>query len=116
MKKDDFLELVKDISSKIMDTLMNKGADYSGDYDRFANFKLITAITGDRPIVMTPLLSCKIRQLDKIQRCINLLISGEAAVSEEKMDDTLLDDIGYGYIGYGIWQEMKAEKKVKEGV
>lgn len=111
MKKDEFLKVIDEASKKIAEVLMNKGADYSGDYDRLANMKLMSVITGDRPIIMSPLLSCLIRQLDKIQRAVNLLINGEAIISDEKMEDTLLDNIGYGYLDYAAWIDMKKDWK-----
>ena len=109
MKRSELVKACFEISEKISDTLYKKGSDYSGDEDIFRNFELFYFITRGKPIVVTPLISCLIRQLDKIQRAINLELSGDNNVGETK-EDTLLDSIGYGYMSYLINKEMKKEK------
>ena len=91
--------------------LKDKGSDYSGDEDRHRNFKLVHFITCGKPIVITPLVSCLIRQLDTIQRAFNLLLSGKAHVKGETMKDTLRDNTGYSNIAEDTW-EMEEKKDV----
>jgi len=112
--KDEFLIRYDKRCKELRDVLEAKGSDYSGDIDRHANFKLITHITQDRPMVMNAVISCLIRQLDKIQRAINLFINDKAEVSSESMTDTLKDNIGYAHIAADIWEEMKKEDETKD--
>jgi len=104
-----FLKRYDKRKKELRDTLEAKGTDYSGKVDRHANFKAFYFMTQGIPIVMTPLMSCLVRQLDKIQRAINLHINGQAYVKGETMADTLKDNAGYADIAQDIWEMEENE-------
>lgn len=109
---DKFLHRFDKRNRELRQLLKDKGSDYSGDEDRHRNFKLVHFITCGKPLVITPLVSCLIRQLDKIQRAFNLLLSGKAHVKGETMKDTLKDNTGYANIAEDVWEVEENEKGI----
>jgi hypothetical protein len=85
-----------------------KNADYAGLADPFANFQaapaLLSGISVEKGIL--------VRLTDKIKRIDNLL-SHEAYVTEESMNDTIEDAINYLGI-LKAWRECAVEQSSSE--
>jgi hypothetical protein len=82
------IESVRKTYAKSVEIIERKNHDYSGADDAFANFRTagILGISAEKGILL--------RTLDKIAR-INNLLDHAAYVTDESMDDTITDAIGY---------------------
>lgn len=81
-----------------------KNKDYANSADPFRNFRSasIVGLEPDRAIL--------VRVLDKIARVSNLL-DNEAAVSSERLEDTLLDCINYVAILKAYRESLTQERR-----
>lgn len=88
MNKEDFIKNIEATYLRGVEIIKIKNRDYAGDDDPFKNFR--SAIIAGTPVDRAIL----IRILDKLSRISNLL-DKEAAVKDEKLEDTILDCINY---------------------
>ena len=105
MKNDELFELAKQTFDKCLQTLHEKNHDYStGGNDRvdaLKNFKLVSylGITD----ADTGLL---VRMCDKMSRMANVY-KGGAQVTDEQLQDTVMDTINYCILLLAIKKDMK---------
>lgn len=91
-----FATEVEIIASNLVETLKSKNADYGNNVDK--------------NIDEWGLSSLAIRLDDKLSRFKNLIRESETRqVSDEAIEDTLLDLAGYAILGYRKMQEMNHE-------
>ena len=72
---------------------MSKNANYAGDGDALANFRLIEHVSGGRITTADGILT---RMSDKFQRIVNLL--GGSTTNHESLEDNLMDLSVYALI------------------
>ena len=89
----------------MMGLTQKKGQDYAGLDDPFKNFRLVEVMTEGRISTAAGIL---VRLSDKLQRIANLL-ARPAAVQDEKIEDTLIDNAVYSVILYLWLTREKAE-------
>ncbi|MFJ7982365.1 nucleotide modification associated domain-containing protein [Lysinibacillus xylanilyticus] len=104
-----FATEVEIIASNLVETLINKNADYGNNVDE--------------SIDEWGLSSLAIRLGDKLSRFKNLIKESKTRqVSDEAIEDTLLDLAGYAILGYRKMQEMnhdgiaKIDKEIARAV
>lgn len=92
MKRQEFMDQLGDNADTALQIVSRKNQDYADGQDPFQNFRMVQN---------TGLCSVEegiaVRMTDKMQRIINLL-NEDAAVEDEKMEDTLLDLMNYANI------------------
>lgn len=96
--------MFKIFEEELVPILRAKGHDYSGEADIHSNFRDFG------------LLGILVRIGDKYHRLKNILLQGgNRKVANETIEDTLLDLIGYGFIGliYYRTEERKHEETNK---
>ena len=84
-------------------TMINKGHDYAG-LDTLANFKEVNRIGIDTPR------SIFVRLSDKYMRLTRFLNTDELKVTDEQIEDTLLDLANYAVLMSVAFKEKKVEK------
>ena len=91
MDREQFYNRLEATFKKALEIAKLKNQDYAGTDDPFRNFKnaLSVGVSVERGIM--------VRMMDKISRISNLL-DKEAAVKDERLEDTLLDLINYSCI------------------
>ena len=87
MKQKDYINEFKKITQAQVELTERKNSDYADTNDAFANFRMIELLTRGR---ITTEIGIITRMTDKLQRVANLL-SREAQVKDEKIEDTLMD-------------------------
>lgn len=88
MNKQEFLKNIKATYEEGLKLLEKKCSDYAGDDNLFQNFE------NYRVAGVDPARGILTRVVDKISR-ISVLLDKEALVSDEMIEDTLLDAINY---------------------
>jgi len=92
MNREQFMQNLGDNCDQALQLVSKKNQDYADGQDPFQNFRMVEN---------TGLCSVEegiaVRMTDKMQRIINLL-NEDAAVEDEKMEDTLLDLMNYANI------------------
>ena len=88
MTRSEFIEHIENVYARGVELIRRKNADYSADSDPFKNFRMadMVGVPPDRAIL--------VRISDKLARVSNL-IDKPAEVSDETIDDTILDMINY---------------------
>lgn len=88
MNQEQFLENIRVTYQTGVEIIIRKNADYANSDNPFKNFESasVVGIGVERAILL--------RVLDKLSRISNL-ISKEAAVKDETIEDTLIDAINY---------------------
>lgn len=89
MRNQELKENIEKIYQEMVNLLVSKGADYSGEVDTFKNFRLSSQLL-DMPVEKVILT----RLLDKISRVSNLLNSG-VDPNNESLEDSFRDLLGY---------------------
>jgi hypothetical protein len=82
----------------------NKNVDYAQVQEPFSNFEMVESLK-----ICDTQTGILVRISDKIARIANLLKrNGERAISEEKVEDTMLDLINYSIIllSYTLYQDQ----------
>lgn len=103
MTNDEFLSLAKQETNKVLEILKNKNSDYTGgSFDPFANFRVTEALGLSN--AETGIL---IRMVDKVQRIKSFVAKGSLQVSNESVQDSLRDIIGYSLILLGMLDSKK---------
>jgi|TARA_R100001244_G_scaffold127136_1_gene97648 hypothetical protein len=101
------------IVKKAKSLCSNKNIDYAQQQEPFSNFEMVEALK----ICDVPT-GILVRISDKISRIANILRrNGEIAVSEEKLEDTMLDLINYSIIllSYYTYEQDKVDILDKNG-
>lgn len=103
------IERVETFYTKWIETIRKKNHDYAWD-DFFKNFKMTESLW----IVWTEQWFL-VRMCDKLSRLATLIGEWrEAKVSDESIEDTLLDLANYSWLLYAYIQEKKSEAKGAE--
>lgn len=89
MNKNQFLEHIDELYKAGLHIIEKKNADYAGDEDPFTNFRLVemAGLTVEEGILT--------RTLDKMARLCNVMQKPHAEVSDETVEDTIVDMINY---------------------
>jgi len=103
MNKQQYLECIADFFGNGIELMKKKSADYASEENPFRNFEgsLAVGVPVDRAIL--------VRMMDKIARISNLL-TAEAAVKDEKIEDTLQDLCNYSGILYAYIKQKNGIK------
>jgi len=99
------------LSAKALELMRRKNADYAGtavEQDALKNFRLSGMVVGD---VASGIL---VRLCDKFARLGTFVFRGTLAVSDESIEDTILDSINYLVILRAALAERKTEAKRPE--
>ncbi len=88
MKRDDFINALKQNFEDGITLMEQKNADYANEIDSFANFKRseLVGVGVERGIL--------VRIMDKVSRISNL-IHAEPKVKDESLEQTILDTMNY---------------------
>lgn len=91
MTQQEFIDAFQDSLSKMFNIMESKNHDYANAEDPFKNFKMaeMAGMSVEQGIFL--------RMLDKVSR-ISELLTKEAKVEDEKLEDTLLDLANYAII------------------
>ncbi len=100
MTTEQFLSKIKEYQEKGFTLIKNKNSDYAGIDNPFKNFNACNAVNVSAEVGIL------VRMMDKICRAGNL-INKEAAVKDEKIEDTLIDLANYSYILLSILEDKK---------
>ena len=94
MDKEEFFKFLENTYAKCVETSRKKNADYAGDSDPFANFRLVEKLG-----ICSVETGILVRMTDKMARITNLLKDGKTnQVKDETVDDTLIDLANYSVI------------------
>lgn len=111
MNREEHLQLMKQKMDKNLEIASKKNQDYCGkneDSDPFSNFKLASILSNGRLTIEDSIFT---RLADKVAR-IGTLLSQEAIVNDESIQDTLNDLSNYAL----ILSNYLDSKKPKRGV
>lgn len=115
MNQKEFVQAVADTYKVALDLVDRKNQDYGRNKDPFKNFQLSVKV--GVPVEK----GMMIRMMDKVSRIANLLRKKRAAVTDEKIEDTLLDLVNYAAImrvwitkGKGAKKRGKVAQKKKK--
>jgi len=110
MERFDLLKVTLDeVYEELTSVLAAKNADYAGgleDLDEFANFQLAKLFLG-----LAVEQAIYVRFLDKVARIASLMRGRERKVVDERLDDTILDAIGYLVILKAWFKKMELEQQ-----
>ena len=97
-------DAIKAFLARMHDTMLAKGNDYAGD-DTLANFKEANDVGLSTPM------SIYVRLSDKYLRLKRFMKTGNFAVEDEKVEDTLLDLANYAVLMALAVQEDTKDNK-----
>ena len=104
MDKEEFFKFLENTYAKCVETSRKKNADYAGDSDPFANFRLVEMLG-----ICSVETGILVRMTDKMARITNLLKDGKTnQVKDETVDDTVLDLSVYSVI-LMAWRKQKGK-------
>lgn len=102
MTQEEFFKFIEDGYKKAHGIIVKKNSDYATGEDPFKNFKMASLIG------ITPERAILVRISDKLARISNLMNPGKKAqVSDEAIEDTILDMINYLAILRAFLQDEK---------
>jgi len=102
MTQEEFFKFIEDGYKKAHGIIVKKNSDYATGEDPFKNFKMASLIG------ITPERAILVRVSDKLARISNLMNPGKKAqVSDEAIEDTVLDMINYLAILRAFLQDEK---------
>ena len=102
MTQEEFFKFIEDGYKKAHSIIVKKNSDYATGEDPFKNFKMASLIG------ITPERAILVRISDKLARIRNLMNPGKKAqVSDEAIEDTVLDMINYLAILRAFLQDEK---------
>jgi hypothetical protein len=104
MKRDEYLKLHEELCKKMVEITKKKNNDYSRNDDPFANFKVVEAY--NIPVEVGFLT----RMSDKMSRLSNYASGQDLKVTDESIEDTLLDLANYSLLCLGYIKSKKAKK------
>lgn len=109
-KQETFIDDIAKLYANGIKTIQVKNADYANDINPFKNFETTARVVG-----ITTAQSIMTRLCDKITRTGNLLTK-DAAVLDEKIEDTIMDGINYFGILYAwLLEEKRRASSMKFG-
>jgi len=88
MTSDELLDNMSDRFARCLEISQRKNADYAGDADPFANFRMSSMVGVD------PRRAILVRITDKLSR-ISRLLDHEPAVADEPIQDSIDDAVNY---------------------
>lgn len=102
MTQEEFFKFIEDGYKKAHGIIVKKNSDYATGEDPFKNFKMASLIG------ITPERAILVRVSDKLARISNLMNPGKKVqVSDEAIEDTILDMINYLAILRAFLQDEK---------
>lgn len=104
MNRTEFMKQLEENQQQDLEIVKKKNQDYADGENPFQNFTMV-----EDAGLMTTEEGLAVRMSDKMQRIFNL-ISSEAAVEDEKIEDTLSDLRNYANI-LQVYLENKEAKK-----
>ncbi len=107
MTLDDLIEIHKDLCEGARDLMRRKNHDYAGASGQqpFANFERVEALG-----ICTTEKGFLVRLTDKMSRLSSFTDSGEFAVKDETLRDTLTDVINYAVLLLAYSQAKKSNR------
>ena len=109
MNNKQLVEHQKLLFEKALEILSKKRQDYASDEDPFRNFRNSTMMG------VEPWRGAGIRLMDKLSRFVNLASKGGiGAVSNESIEDTIVDALNYLVIMEQLWLETQPKRKKKK--
>lgn len=108
MNKDELFALHQKTCEQALALMRKKNADYTGDSSSpFANFMQSETLTG-----VDARLGLLMRVGDKMQRLRSFITQGELKVSQESVDDSIVDIINYMILLLGMFREKQSIRPV----
>lgn len=109
MTKEEYFRFHEDFCRRMADVTRKKSRDYTGDSgDPFANFRVVEKLG-----ICSTETGFLVRMLDKMTRIANLADGREAAVFDERIEDTLFDCANYAALFAG-YLKSKQQAKMDE--
>lgn len=110
MRREELLDIHKQLCNNALFLMEKKNHDYSGKsgVEPFANFTRVESMG-----ITTTEKAMMVRMLDKISRLSSFCESGEFKVSDEKLEDTILDVINYSVLLYAY---VNSKSSVAENI
>lgn len=106
MTKDEYFTFHAQFCERMSIITQRKSADYTGDSeDPFANFKVCEKLG-----ICSTETGFLVRMLDKLVRVSNLADGREAAVFDERIEDTLFDTANYAILFAGYLKSKQLAK------
>jgi hypothetical protein len=105
MTRDELFSLHEEICRRALVILQHKSADYATSSDPFANFKrgeILGFATAEEGLML--------RVVDKISRISTFLQKGQLTVSNETVEDSILDVINYMILLHGMLADKEGRK------
>lgn len=105
MNQKDFAELVGQIQKETTGLLVAKGAEYSTDIDRLANFKRGASLTGVDPLVVLFIYMSK--HYDAVASYVRAVQAGQEPQLTEPITGRLADLINYCTLAWALILEQE---------
>ena len=104
MNRQELISLHEKLCTQAREIMKKKNHDYSGEAgtDPFANFRRCEAMG-----ICTPLQGALVRLTDKFSRLSTYASGATLQVSDESVDDTILDLINYAVLCQGMILEKR---------
>jgi len=105
MTKEELFALHEEICRRALVIMQHKSADYASSSDPFANFKrgeILGFSTAEEGLML--------RVVDKISRISTFLKKGKLSVSNESVEDSILDVINYMILLHGMLADKEGRK------
>jgi hypothetical protein len=105
MTRDELFALHQEICTRALVIMRHKSADYASGTDPFANFKrgeILGFATAEEGLML--------RVVDKVSRISTFLKKGELKVSNETVEDSILDVINYMILLHGLLADKNNRK------
>lgn len=99
---EELFKIHEHLTTKALSLMRKKNADYGASNDPFANFRRSEAVcnvSAEKGIM--------VRLTDKLSRLSTFLDRGEFSVSDESLEDTVIDGINYFILLYAMRMEKK---------
>lgn len=101
----EFSEVVDERINKIIDTLQEKGIEYSGDGDRFHNFKVAGRIIGVTP--EKALQGMMLKHIVSVFDLIDWTETDDGRITTELIDEKIGDAINYLILLEGMLKQRR---------
>ena len=105
MTRQEFNDFHVKMCSESFELMKRKNADYGGDTDPCANFRMSALLN------LSPEQGVLLRMQDKMARIISFLSKGSLAVKEESWRDACVDLVNYSVILAGLMTERSNQNK-----
>ena len=105
MTRRQFQDFHVKLCSEAFELMKRKNADYGGESDPFANFRMSALLN------LEPEQGVLLRMQDKMARITSFLRKGDLAVKEESWRDACVDLVNYSIILCGLLTEQSNSKE-----